>query len=1414
MFFETCIQPFPPVSEPLEAVAELFVTGRAKEAVELLKVRLEECSEDEKAAVLPGDFVLQIELLRAEGRHSRSFALSRLAARRFPDDPALQIYKLRSLLGVGRILDGIRYLEEEAIQLKERHPQLHAAELASIKADAGLEKSAEELLLRVDELKAERPDDCAVTAYLISCTNGGMRRWEESIDYGRRAMGLAPRWMKARARLLFDLLAVGDQEEANRLIAETEKLGSGDANFEFYRLFAEITESGLISAEKGLIEYLERWPDCDFIPAIKRCLFVVAAENGDLELLTELMADQSDSIREKMIDEVPVRSSSSLVFLPFIAQKRDECVATTVAMIAHAQGVEFDPSRIYREMKGRQGIPLWRMRDWVEERGFRFFCVELSMDNIVPVLDLGIPILGLVEGFMLSHVDVICGHNRELELIYVRDPMSWMTIPMTVEETMLKHATSPAVYLILTEENYSEHRAVIDNLVPSPEGEALIDLSKACLLGHRERAEEAFDRIPKGHLAELSAIGYGNKIVISPTAADEAFDRISKNEDIPLPVRFHALTARSGEGTDKAIDELLESGELDLAPSGEKILQLMKARTRGDSSRALQICENLLGGRMQSAFLWSTRASLLMDVGRLSEAISSLDTAIEMEPLNANSQEMMLRLNGMKTLPESELQELEKLVETDSDNKALLWMIAEALINGPDGFAYEKAEKEYLQFFPRDPAAWLRLWQWYFYQGNHERMEATLVSARELLPVDPLVEMMEAPGKAEIGKSEAGEPKPKLLYGDALNAKMKEEGELPEDSSGLINIYSDTEHSLRSAAFEELANRYDQGDLQWQEEGAFRAIYLATDYSNPEVEHSDFALSEPSEGVRHQMARQVVQINAETFPVSAATATAIYDWMLKTAPDYKSESNFWFNAILLLEAGGRMEEALMELEALLKDFPGCSPAVFRLGMIRFQQGRREEAVHLFQRCLEIDPGLPGAINGLIELGGQLDRKDLVTEALERLTRKWPYSYSHIRDYLGDIASNRGMEEALLELESLGKRFGGDYPMYFRIGLELDAENQDKAGELVKTLEPPESDLEFEDYLSCRLRWAFGSDIAAEVHAACDAGLERWPKSANLLKAKGQQYAVSSDFQNAEGCFKRAIFTGEADLQTYYFLFSVVPDPLATTKECIEEVEEQKESQLIANFLSLFQHPQFAKQRVLFLKWATNRFPREVGIQEAFVSHHMANGNRRQAVKLAKKLVASFPDDPYFQYLLGKVMVDTSPLEAKSYLEKAYRKNQSTDVMFSLARCHQALNQVSAAKRMHWEILEKDSLFSTSLTNLLFLEERPSKLWPYVNPMLRSGCNFEDEYFCVAAVKIAKSTGNTLDATWIDGALERYEVLLTRSGYQDEHSRLKKAIKAWLTVNPVPEHPLNGGFRWYYKFVWPGLDWIPGHDRDA
>ncbi len=1411
MFFETCIEPYPQVSAPLEKVAELFISGRAKEAGELLKTRLSECTAAEMEAALPGDYVLQIELLRAEGRHSRSFALGRLAARRFPDDPALQVYKLRSLLGAGRILEGIRYLEVEAVQLKERHPAIHAAELASIKADAGLEKSADEMLRRVGELRAQESEDCVVTTYLVACANGGMRRWDESIAHGRRAVELSPRWMRARTRLLFDLLAVGNQEEANQLIRETEVLQSEDANLEFYRLFAEITRSGLISVKAELLEYLERWPGCEFIPPIKRCLFVIAAETGDEDLLNDLMADQTDSIREKRIEDVPTGSSSSLVSLPFIAQKRDECVATTVAMIAHAQGMEFDPSRIYREMKGRQGIPLWRMRDWVLEKGFRFVCVELTMDNIAPVLDLGIPILGLVEGFMMSHVDVICGHNRDLGLVYVRDPMSWMTIPMTIEETMQKHVTSPAVYLILTEANYRQHRDVIDSLAPCPEGEALIDLSKACLLGQRGEAEAAFARIPQGHLAEFSAVGYGNKVVMSPTQADEAYDRISKDNAIPLPVRFNALTVRSGGDTADAIDELLESGDLDLAPSGEKILHLMKARSQGDSDRALQICEKLLGGRMQSAFLWATRAGLLMDVGRLSEAIDSLETAIEMEPLNVNSQELMLRLNGMKTLPESELQELEKLVESDSDNKALLWMIAEALLNGPDGLAYEKAVHEYLQFFPRDPAAWYRLWEWYLYQGNHERVEATVASVKELLPGDPLLDMMVPPEGGDSERKEGAESRPELLFGDALKAKEEEETELPDGVPDLLNIYSKGEHPLRAEAFEALKDRRCQGALQWHEEGTFRAIYLSTDYSNSEGEPDRFALSAPSEGVRHQMARQVVQLNTDSFPVSAATATAIYEWMQKTAPGYKSESEFWFNAVLLLEARGRIEEALVELENLLKEFPGCSSAVFRLGMIRFQQGRKDEAVGLFQRCLEIDPGLPGALNGLIELGTQLDRKDLVTDARERMITRWPYHYAHIQDYLADVFRNHGMDEALSKLESIESRFGGDYPAYFRINLELDAENQVKAGKLVKGLEPPENDIVFEDYLSCRLRWAFVSDIEQEIHDACDAGLKRWPKSANLLKLKGQQFAASASFDNAETFFKKAIFTGEPDPQTYFFLLSVVPDPLVTTKECIEQVEESMQPPLIANFLTVYQHPQFSPQRAQFLKWASKRFPSNVGIQEGYINHHVAGGNPRRAVKLARKLVDTFPVDPYFQFLLGRVLVDSAPREAKTYLEKAYEENQSTDVMFNLARCHQVLGQKKASGRMHWEILEKDPLFSASVTNLFFLNESPAKLWPLVNPILRSGCNYEDEYFCVATVKLAKLTGNVLDDSWIDAATDRYNILQTRPGFQDEHSRLKKAIKAWLTVNPAFDHPLNGGMKWFYKMSWPGLKWIPGHE---
>jgi hypothetical protein len=84
----------------------------------------------------------------------------------------------------------------------------------------------------------------------------------------------------------------------------------------------------------------------------------------------------------------------------------------------------------------------------------------------------------------------------------------------------------------------------------------------------------------------------------------------------------------------------------------------------------------------------------------------------------------------------------------------------------------------------------------------------------------------------------------------------------------------------------------------------------------------------------------------------------------------------------------------------------------------------------------------------------------------------------------------------------------------------------------------------------------------------------------------------------------------------------------------------------------------------------------------------------------------------------------------------------------------------------------------------------------------------DDYFLVAAVKLAKSQRDKLPNTWIGLAHERLQLLQSRQGFGDERELLMKAIKAWKRVHPDDGKPAGFAQKLIHAFLWPGTKWIP------
>ncbi len=102
--------------------------------------------------------------------------------------------------------------------------------------------------------------------------------------------------------------------------------------------------------------------------------------------------------------------------LPLVAQNKNQCVPTSIAMTVYPQGRKLDPGQLFVGMKGRDGTALWRMREWLRYNGFRLVPVRLEQEAIVKLLDQSIPLMGVLENPFNSHVEVICGYNQAIDV--------------------------------------------------------------------------------------------------------------------------------------------------------------------------------------------------------------------------------------------------------------------------------------------------------------------------------------------------------------------------------------------------------------------------------------------------------------------------------------------------------------------------------------------------------------------------------------------------------------------------------------------------------------------------------------------------------------------------------------------------------------------------------------------------------------------------------------------------------------------------------------------------------------------------------------------------------------------------------------------------------------------------------------
>jgi len=340
----------PSVSDPWVEARDFFLKGDVRAAWNIVR------GQTGKAELsTANDSILNIEIARACGIVKPYLALVRIARKRFPQDPIIQLYYSRMLQSRGRHILGTDYLLEVESSVGKTHRGWWGAQLANIYADAGFGDSCENWLKQV---KDEPLFDSPLALYSRACAHDSLTKWETAIELSQRCVELAPDWSRARVHLVSCLLARGRVECAQEQFEIVREKGHQESYIDFSSAMMQCALGNFQQSAIELQSCLTNWPDAEFHPWVRRMLYVLHIENGrydEARKVTESYEASSPKEFEKQfglptVEEVEKGQPHQFIPIPMVAQYKSQCVPTTVAMATHPQGRRLDPDLLYKEM--------------------------------------------------------------------------------------------------------------------------------------------------------------------------------------------------------------------------------------------------------------------------------------------------------------------------------------------------------------------------------------------------------------------------------------------------------------------------------------------------------------------------------------------------------------------------------------------------------------------------------------------------------------------------------------------------------------------------------------------------------------------------------------------------------------------------------------------------------------------------------------------------------------------------------------------------------------------------------------------------------------------------------------------------------------------------------------------------------
>ena len=1408
-----------PVSEPWTEVRDHFHAGRARTALQTA-----ESFRGKIPLQTANDFVLNIEIARANGILKPYLALVRMAQKAFPADPIVQLYYSRMLQTRGRFMVGIEYLLDLESTLGKTHTALWGSQLANLYGDAGFGPSSRSWL---EKIKQTDGYDSPLALYNRACAMDGLREWDQAIKLSKRCVESAPNWSRARVHLVHCLLARGRIEEAIEQFQETNQLGHEEAYIDFSAAMTHCAQGDFESSAAKLSDCVEHWPHANFNAWAKRMLYVLHVENGRFdeasavaEKLVERGKDPVSKLGLPKVEEIAKNQAHKFIPIPLVVQNTSQCVPTTVAMASYPQGRRYDPDVLYKEMMGRNGTPLWRMREWVAEHEMVLIPIQLNSEAIIGLLEQGIPLIGTLHGSFSSHVDVICGYHAGLKVFYVRDPAHWGPMVLPYEFCMDRYALDDGVIAIIDRSN--DAAVKFAERWKSEGLESLLDLQQAVSTGDLPTAEAAAGRIPDDSILAYQRDSWGCNVTLPQSVMAERMQKLAQDPQANSVARFRCIMGLDPDESKTIFEQLLETESDTIGFRGRLYVSMFYNYRKKNWRTALSQLERVMLRGSSVADLWSIRSDLLNELGREKESDQAMEMALELAPENLNLLEKAIgaRLNQL-THAEHESQ-IEELIKAYPHEHSLIYGRVHVRQNGPDGKAYESALRDHLHWYPRDMRGYSSLAHWYSSQGRSDLVDKALDEAKAIMP-----ELFQEQDKQENddpsattpsnnGKdSEKSEPTDSQTKADELT----KDSPLPEENLELLDIVWNSEDPRSARAVAELKEREASDELKWAEHAQWVAaqLVMGNGIKQPLVETVKEILPATPKGPIYWYVHLVLDYMSH-YSITTDNAQAVLDWQQAVAPEHERYANLWFNRILMIEHTKDKERALVELDGLLEANTGFSSGLYRKGVLKQQQGDLTSAAEYFERALEVNPGLYGAMDQLCNVYYQTGNTAGYLDNLIRLRDKLPYNYVAIRDEMLGVFEVNGSEAAWKTHGQLAPRVTPLYRDILSARLLANERNVPKAQKLFTKIQNDEqlqTELEkdetaFEELLQARLSVAIFEEDSAKVDACCAEGIARWPNSTRLKLIR-----VQHGLADPQETYRDVLVAGKGDSEmAFRFLLASSGRYVDIVSQLVQQIDNddplatQKRQELAELFSEVMNTPELIHQSKEYLNWAYSEFPESVVIKYRLADHLNLSGKSKKAAELAREMHESDPDNLELLRFYGRTLTDTRPKKALELLKQACEKNRSVSYLFDLARCYQLAGDKDQSKVTHREILRQNPFVGASVTNLYLMDEPAQKLWPLAKEIVAQKGGLDDEYFLVAAVKMAISQKDQMPVEWEGLAQERLQILGTHPGYLDETQTLKKAWRAWTAVRGSAEKKKSWTKRILSNLSWPGTKWIP------